>query len=1099
VLAPLLGDAVVDWSVDIASRTSGEVDARLDQMAERATPSTALVWVGHGNSKDRSPALFVPGVQSSPKDAELLPSKLGAFLVAQSRRRAHLDPRPWTLVLVEACGAGRFVELVNAHLLAEGGVRGVALIGIGDPNGNGHTASAGRILGKVVASFDPNNTIIRLSDFLTEVDERLGGGLWGLVASCTLGGYAIERPQLVLSATLDVYTELRRALQGRPAAVQAHFARKGMGADFGELSWSFVGRTQERARIVEHLRRGHGLLAVTGPAGSGKSAVLGNVMLRSQPDLLGVLVAAGFLDEDPPTPDEAAARVDAWIHLSGLTSREVAESLSTESGMTVEAAATEDQLVESLVASQQRRRLPLHVVADALDESRDPGPIAQILRRLVDAGACIVVGTRPSGLEEPDHPAPDAHDLLDSLGAADAELLWVRRDPEALRTYLVRGFARGLSTLAPALQDRIIASICNPQQSQPMSSGPGREFLYARLLLGELATRPNLGDSSLDALLAGNHRTIFAAAMNRLASEHPAVAVLLEALSHAQGNGIPRVGSVWATVARRLSGRAISPDDIDEALERGAPYIAISAENGQAVYHLAHRTFQEHFEESWTAEAALRVASGLIDLADQPGDPNPYLVAYLAGHVGRAAQPGWELLAEHEALLDVIDPNSMVRELMRTSFGLIAIPPALSGVMARADVPRDCAPEDRQGIRQLNTAWFTSGETTNNDPATWSILAAVRPRRTPHLTLTGHTGPVSAVAAFTGPDGRTLLATSSYDMTVRVWDPVTVRPVGPPLTGHTGRVTAVTAFTGPDGRTLLATGSWDKTVRVWDPATGRPVGPPLTGHTALVSAVAAFTGPDGRTLLATGSWDKTVRVWDPTTGQQVLTCGRWRLLPWPRLKSHTGPVTAVAAFTGPDGRTLLATGSYDRTVRVWDPTTGHQVGTPLTGHTALVSAVAAFTGPDGRTLLATGSSDKTVRVWDPATGHQVGTPLTGHTDVVTAVAAFTGPDGRTLLATGSYDRVVRVWDPATGRPVGTPLTGHTGPVTEVTAFTGPDGRTLLATGSYDETVRVWGPASRLPLHRLGLRTSVTALVAMADGTLVVGLPDGWARIRLPTR
>jgi WD40 repeat protein len=77
------------------------------------------------------------------------------------------------------------------------------------------------------------------------------------------------------------------------------------------------------------------------------------------------------------------------------------------------------------------------------------------------------------------------------------------------------------------------------------------------------------------------------------------------------------------------------------------------------------------------------------------------------------------------------------------------------------------------------------------------------------LPLTGHTDQVGAVAF--SPDGS-LLATGSYDSTVRLWDPVSRKPAGDPLSGHTGSVVAV-AFS-PDG-SLLATGSYDSTVRLW--------------------------------------------------------------------------------------------------------------------------------------------------------------------------------------------------------------------------------------------------------------------------------------------
>jgi hypothetical protein len=233
-----------------------------------------------------------------------------------------------------------------------------------------------------------------------------------------------------------------------------------------------------------------------------------------------------------------------------------------------------------------------------------------------------------------------------------------------------------------------------------------------------------------------------------------------------------------------------------------------------------------------------------------------------------------------------------------------------------------------------------------------------------------------------------------------------------------------------------------------DLETHRPVRV-LTGHTGRVWAVAAVPVPvpvpDGRTLLATGSGDGTVRLWDPVTGTPVSR----------PLTGHTDTVLAVAALPVPDGRTLLASGSGDRTVRLWDPTTGTPVGRPLTGHTGGVRAMAALPVPDGRrTLLATGSWDRTVRLWDPTTGTPIGEPLTGHTEPVRAVAALPVPDGRTLLASGSDDGTVRLWDPTTGTPIGQPLTGHTGGVRTVAAVPVPDGRTLLASGGDDGTIRL---------------------------------------------
>jgi WD40 repeat protein len=227
----------------------------------------------------------------------------------------------------------------------------------------------------------------------------------------------------------------------------------------------------------------------------------------------------------------------------------------------------------------------------------------------------------------------------------------------------------------------------------------------------------------------------------------------------------------------------------------------------------------------------------------------------------------------------------------------------------------------------------------------------------------------------------------------------------------------------------------------------------LTGHTRNVWSV-AFS-PDGR-LLASGSNDNTIKLWEVASGREVRI-----------LTGHSGAVFSVAF--SPDGR-LLASGSYDTTIKLWEVATGNLVRT-LSGHTHWVNSVAF--SPDGR-LLASGSYDTTIKLWEVATGNLVRT-LRGHGESVYYVAF--SPDGR-LLASGSWDDTIKLWEVATGREVRTLFGGGVTPV----AFS-PDGR-LLASGSWQE-IKLWEVATGNLVRTLTGHTGPVYSVAFSpDGRLL---------------
>jgi WD40 repeat protein len=237
-------------------------------------------------------------------------------------------------------------------------------------------------------------------------------------------------------------------------------------------------------------------------------------------------------------------------------------------------------------------------------------------------------------------------------------------------------------------------------------------------------------------------------------------------------------------------------------------------------------------------------------------------------------------------------------------------------------------------------------------------------------------------------------------------------------------------------------------------------------HDSSVATVA--WSPDGMRVL-TGSYDHTARVWDASTGEQIGA------LP------HQDWVVAVA--WSPDTARVV-TGAYDSLARIWDVRTGEQAGAPLE-HGGPVWAVAW--SPNGTRVL-TGSNDMMARVWDAGTGKQIGKPLR-HRGAVWAVAW--SPDSMRVL-TGSYDNTARVWDASTGEQIGEPLR-HRGPVSAV-AWS-PDGTQVL-TGSHDSQARIWdvgtGEQAGAPLEHGG---PVRAVAWSPDGTRVLtGSDDRTARV-----
>ncbi|KAK7030879.1 hypothetical protein VNI00_013989 [Paramarasmius palmivorus] len=189
---------------------------------------------------------------------------------------------------------------------------------------------------------------------------------------------------------------------------------------------------------------------------------------------------------------------------------------------------------------------------------------------------------------------------------------------------------------------------------------------------------------------------------------------------------------------------------------------------------------------------------------------------------------------------------------------------------------------------------------------------------------------------------------------------------------------------------LVVSGACDRCVKVWDVASGFCIYT-LYGHTSTVRCLRVLHEAP---IAVTGSRDTMLKVWDIKHGRLLHT-----------LAGHADSIRSldvVSRCKGKQWEAVAASGSYDRTVRIWSLSpAGATCKKVLTGHFSQVYSVVISVEKDGKMKVISGALDTSVRVWDVngdclalLQGHsalvchlQVISPLPGHEDEETIVAS----------------------------------------------------------------------------------------------------------------
>lgn len=603
------------------------------------------------------------------------------------------------LFIVDVCHAGKAVDALRLahHLLDLSPPSGRAWVGILTSCLDVEQArdgTFGTALRKVLES-GPEDVVLRESTW-PSVSRLISLE----TLANTLAAEWSDAEQTVDFARVGAaYPVLRNPLHAAgqrwlPQVVE-HLLLAARGAGVDEVS-AFTGRQNEVDRVVTWVgAREPGLHVVTGPPGTGKSAVVGRVVSWSSPEERSRLVAEGTPREHQ---DPGERSVAANVYARAVTTEPLAAMI-------------DEQLVRAGLLTPTRTprtagRLgadvaaltdPPVIVVDGLDEAGAAAfDIARNLLAPIAKDSCVIVATREARSAQDE----SLLELLDperrrlDLGTPEA----IHSGLEAQHAYVIRRLM-GISTdMAP----RKVADLVMERNAESAEA----PFLLARLSCDRLRKHPvdtdaegweqRVADSLAQALEADLHGF----GRPELARQ------VLTALTWAAGPGLPI--AEWCTVASAIGHEEVTEVDVSTVLGTLGRYVVQDAEEGEAVYRMAHASLAETLRpysisvDSPFDPAALPVALALIERyrvllkGGVPPDQPSHLWRYLSWYAAVAGPDGLV------ALQDLADAHEGLRAVVADAEQTIAqgyeyagaIEDAISHLMQALDAHRALAKDE---------------------------------------------------------------------------------------------------------------------------------------------------------------------------------------------------------------------------------------------------------------------------------------------------------------------------------------------------------------------------------------------------------------------
>ncbi|MGC4975594.1 AAA family ATPase [Streptomyces sp. DT199] len=1052
-----------------------EVDEQLARWAgehdDRAARPSALLWFGHGTPGAAGPSLLVPGSRKRRDNARVTPDMLAHYILAEQRIRAT-DEGHWAIVLIEACNGAEFASKLYAKLTdTQPKACSLLLVSTGKEGAQAYLGAFRAHLEEYVRKQTSLDEVFTLRDL--QVHLKVPGCYAELVGDETSLELKLRlHDRVPLSGAVTVAEQMRLQHEFEEAAPSYVPPPATASGGFLEVVPEFTGRSADLDAVADWCCTVDTppVLVVTGPPGTGKSALLGEVLRRLRTE-------GGY------GPGEV--RIGAVLRLTGSTPTDVVhqlfESLGTLQPTAPGSPDDETNSTEHPLDLLRRRLTAVAasaapartlIIADALDEAQDPVQVACLLRDLTDIpGVGLLIGTRSSPYGR--SAGSGAHGELPAVLGATTGRARVRElapDPDAAARYAERHVRRILRE-HPAgdapWQETVVRTVRGAVDNHVRDGS--WQFLQTALMVREIEQRPDVLESdaesrtALENLLARDRTGLFGSAVARITEEWPTAELFLRALAFSQGRGLPRADGIWAHAAAGITGSDVPLNDqkMSLFLSRAAAYILLDGEDRRSVYRLAHRTYAEQLQASSTPEQRLGMLTALLKLAEDQAAAgqglSPHLQSRLAQYAADCGARGWKALARRPAVLDRLPPTALSTLALapgRREGGVTAadLPIQVLGTVTSAHLIKESSPGDRPGLRQLGGLRATGQWHPAGPGASWEVCWGRLRTAPPHLQLGGADGAVSALAAH--PSAQWLVS-GALDGTVLVWEPWRSHRPALLLRGCERPVSALASLgpaAGCDGPGLLAAAHDDRTVQLWDTDSERPE-PVTTAFPQVVRHMVALPDGTGRLALA------------GEAGHLSLLGADSRR---PRIATAltSGDVVGLAPVTGTGDRQWLAAAYQTGELALWDvsddsPSLLTQVPTRQ-----VLTSLTAITDTEGVVRLVTSAEEGPVRFWCPTSreGAKVRILLVGEAQSGAedgrdpVLTALPDADGGELAVLGDSTGTLRVLGPHDS-PGRTLCTGGPARTRALVVLGGPKGgHAVVSAAVRDPRVHFWAAA-----------------------------------------